>query len=331
MPYPQFEGKHAHDALYSPTDSLEYERRHGLGAFPAWDSAILFYQRRLLQWVVENEPTASRPGWWADQTVFTLGGEDGRIALVGDFGWGAPMAALVLERLGALGVSEVVSIGTAGSLQRHISIGHTVVCDRAVRDEGVSHHYLPPGQFAHASPELTARLHAAMDQSTLGASWTIDAPFRETVEEARHYQEAGILCVEMEAAALMAVAEVRGIQFATAFAISDSLAELQWDPQFRAPETTEGLQRLSRRDRRTRVVAGGQRWPTAVARGRSRAASCGTSRRADRTELLRPVTRDHPNTFRTVPLRRREASASRPRRARSLGYGRPPTDGRPGR
>src|SRR5207302_1751135 len=142
-------------------------------------------------------------------------------ALVGDFGWGAPMAALVLERLGALGVSRVVSIGTAGSLQRHISIGHTVVCDRAVRDEGVSHHYLPPGQFAHASPQLTARLHAAMDQSTLGASWTIDAPFRETVEEARHYQEAGILCVEMEAAALMAVAEVRGIQFATAFAISE--------------------------------------------------------------------------------------------------------------
>jgi hypothetical protein len=50
----------------------------------------------------------------------------------------------------------------------------------------------------------------------------------------------------MEAAALMAVADVRGIQFATAFAISDSLAELQWDPQFRAPETTEGLQRLFR-------------------------------------------------------------------------------------
>ena len=156
------------------------------------------------------------------------------------------MAALVLERLGALGVSKVVSIGTAGSLQRHISIGHTVVCDRAVRDEGVSHHYLAPSQFAHAHPELTARLHAAMGQCTLGASWTIDAPFRETVEEARHYQAAGILCVEMEAAALMAVAEVRDIQFATAFAISDSLAELQWNPQFRSPETNEGLQRLFR-------------------------------------------------------------------------------------
>ena len=244
MPYPQFDGKHAHEALYSPADSLEYQKRHGLGAFPAWDSAILFYQRRLLRWVVENESTASCPGWWSDQTVYTLGGEDGRVALVGDFGWGAPMAAMVLENLAALGVSKVVSIGTAGSLQRHIPVGQIVVCDRAVRDEGVSHHYLPPGHFAHASPDLTAQLHQAVGHATLGASWTIDAPFRETVEEARHYQAAGVLCVEMEAAALMAVAEVRGIEFATAFAISDSLAELQWDPQFRAPETTEGLHRL---------------------------------------------------------------------------------------
>ncbi|MGH9080483.1 MAG: hypothetical protein ACRDYE_10500 [Acidimicrobiales bacterium] len=45
---------------------------------------------------------------------------------------------------------------------------------------------------------------------------------------------------------LMAVAEVRGIEFATAFAISDSLAGLQWDPQFRAPETTEGPHQLFR-------------------------------------------------------------------------------------
>jgi uridine phosphorylase len=246
MPYPQFDGKHTHDALFSPQDSLDYERRHGLAPFPSWDAAILVYQRSLLRWVVETEAAASSRGWWPDQVVHTLGGPDGRIALIGDFGWGAPIAALVLERLIALGVARVVSIGTAGSLQRDLRIGQTVICDRAVRDEGVSHHYIAPGQFAHASVGLTKRLRTALEDSPVGTSWTIDTPFRETVAEARHYQAAGVLCVEMEAAALMAVAEHRDIEFATAFAISDTLANLKWDPQFRAPRTTVGLQRLFR-------------------------------------------------------------------------------------
>ena len=163
------------------------------------------------------------------------------MALIGEFGWGAPMAAVVVERLIVMGVQAVVSIGTAGSLQRSLTIGPTVVRDRTLRDEGVSHHYLTPGQFAHADATLTPRLQAELETSSIGTSWTIDTPFRETVEEARYYQSEGVLCVEMEAAALMAVAQHRQIPFATAFSISDSLGELVWDPQFRAPETAEGL------------------------------------------------------------------------------------------
>jgi uridine phosphorylase len=246
MPYPQFEGKHSHDALFSPSDSLEYERRHGLPAFPNWKAAILTYQPGLVRSVVESGDVVGTPGWWAGQTLYTLGGEDGQIVIVGNFGWGAPLAALAIERLIALGVEQVVSIGTAGGLQPKLAIGDTVVCNRAVRDEGVSHHYLPPGMFAAASSALTNRLSAALPDSPVGTSWTIDTPYRETVEEARHYQAEGVLCVEMEAAALMAVAKCRHVEFATGLAISDSLAELEWNPQFRAPETMSGLKRLFR-------------------------------------------------------------------------------------
>ena len=60
---------------------------------------------------------------------------------------------------------------------------------------------------------MTAVLGAALRGSGLafrpGVSWTIDTPYRETVAEARHYQAEGVLCVEMEAAALFPVAEVR--------------------------------------------------------------------------------------------------------------------------
>ena len=68
-----------------------------------------------------------------------------------------------------------------------------------------------------------------------GISWTIDAPYRETVAEARHYQAEGVLCVEMEAAALFAVAQVRGLALASAFVISDSPAEEVWRPGFGDP------------------------------------------------------------------------------------------------
>ena len=56
----------------------------------------------------------------------------------------------------------------------------------------------------------------------------------------------GVLCVEMEAAALFAVAEVRGLRVASAFAIRDSLAELAWNPQFHGPEVEAGLITLYR-------------------------------------------------------------------------------------
>ena len=92
---------------------------------------------------------------------------------------------------------------------------------------------------------MTAALGAALQQAghqfRTGISWTIDTPYRETMEEVRHYQAEGVLCVEMEAAALFAVAGVRGLELASAFVISDSLAELAWSSQFGSPEVASGL------------------------------------------------------------------------------------------
>jgi uridine phosphorylase len=169
----------------------------------------------------------------------------GRVGLLGQFGIGAPAAAAALEELAAMGTSAFVSVGTAGSLQRDLKVGDLVLCRAAIRDEGVSHHYLPPAKLATATAAMSAALGAAMTRAGVpfrtGTSWTIDTPYRETVAEARHYQAEGVLCVEMEAAALFAVAEVRGLQVASAFAISDSLADLVWDPQFHGPEVEAGL------------------------------------------------------------------------------------------
>jgi uridine phosphorylase len=244
--YPNYEGKHAEAAMFTPSDFAAYLRRVGmLDDYDPPDGIVLCYQRSLLDHVLVAEGLKPSRRQGALHSVRRLPSTNGRIGLVGQFGFGAPAAAAALEELAALGTTKFISIGTAGSLQRDLPVGEVVVCEQAIRDEGVSHHYLPPAKLASASSALTAALKAALREVPVayrsGTSWTIDTPYRETVAEARHYQAEAVLCVEMEAAALFAVAEFRGVQVAAAFAMSDSLAELVWDPQFHGPEVQASL------------------------------------------------------------------------------------------
>jgi purine-nucleoside phosphorylase len=78
----------------------------------------------------------------------------------------------------------------------------------------------------------------------LGTSWTIDAPYRETIAEIRHYGREGVLTVEMEASALFAVAACRGVEMGAVFTISDSLAGPEWEPHFASEAVAQGLQAL---------------------------------------------------------------------------------------
>ena len=85
--------------------------------------------------------------------------------------------------------------------------------DRALRDEGTSYHYLPASEYSEADLALTElgreALSAAGMSVCVGASWTTDAPFRETEEAIAAALNASILAVEMEAAALYAFAKAR--------------------------------------------------------------------------------------------------------------------------
>jgi uridine phosphorylase len=241
--YPNFAGKHAHDAFFGPEDNIAYVRRLGmLDGFEALDGIVLTYQRSVLTQALRAEGIGKERG---HRGIVTLPSTGHRIGLLGGFGFGAPMATLLLEDFVALGTTRFVSIGTAGGLQPGCRVGDVVLCERAVRDEGVSHHYLSPAVYADASPTLTDVLGEAIGSDHVrGASWTIDTPYRETVEEARHYQAEGVLTVEMEAAALFAVGAYRGVDVASAFVVSDSLAELTWDPQMHSDTTAAALDRL---------------------------------------------------------------------------------------
>lgn len=254
MPYPNYEGKHAHNALTEPSAFVRYWVDQGIlpAEFTAPAGVVVLYQRRLFDAVRrEHEMTPFAPRGdrhTAFLDLYTFDATGGTVGVIGGFGIGAPAATSAVESLAAIGVRRFVSMGTAGALRAGLATGDVLVCDRAVRDEGVSHHYLPPAMWADPDPGLTARLQAALGDAglapTSGSAWTIDAPFRETVAEARHYAAEGVAVVEMEAAALFSVAQVRGLAVASAFAISDSLADGEWVPQFGHPRLARNLLRM---------------------------------------------------------------------------------------
>lgn len=149
---------------------------------------------------------------------------------------GAPAAVLLLELAIARGVRTVVVVGSAGSLRSDLPRGSAVVVTGAEREDGTSHHYLPAGDVVTADPELSEQLRRRADAAGLrpacGRAWTIDAPFRETVGAIRRHREGGVLVVEMEAAAIFALARVRGIRICLIVAVSDELFGTTWRPAF---------------------------------------------------------------------------------------------------
>ncbi|QWF76805.1 phosphorylase family protein [Amycolatopsis sp. CA-230715] len=109
---------------------------------------------------------------------------------------GAPFAVLVAEQLAASGADLVVSVTSAGQIA---DLPHTpcfVLITDALRDEGTSLRYLPLGRWSHLDPTVADKLTGA--------------PYRETTTAIDTAREHGVLCVEMEAAALYAYARARG-------------------------------------------------------------------------------------------------------------------------
>jgi uridine phosphorylase len=123
---------------------------------------------------------------------------------------GGSFSVLVAEQLFASGCRLLVNIASAGQIAAVGAPPYYILIDRALRDEGTSYHYLPASAYVAADPSLIALARKAIADTGhalhVGATWTTDAPFRETAGTIATRREEGILAVEMEAAALYAFA-----------------------------------------------------------------------------------------------------------------------------
>jgi uridine phosphorylase len=126
---------------------------------------------------------------------------------------GASFAVLVAEELFASGCQLLISVTSSGQIRSVAQPPYFVLIEKTLRDEGTSYHYLPPSDYATIDPRLLSLLDGAFEPLPVpvyrGATWTTDAPFRETAAAIEQAHQEGILAVEMEAAALYAFAQAR--------------------------------------------------------------------------------------------------------------------------
>ncbi|MEW6282918.1 MAG: nucleoside phosphorylase, partial [Candidatus Eremiobacterota bacterium] len=164
--------------------------------------------------------------------LFELPLQDQRVALLHP-GVGAPLAACILEEAIALGCRRFVACGGAGVLEKEVAPGHVLLPYVAVRDEGTSHHYLPPSREVRCDPRVVQTLEQVLTRVQrpylLCKTWTTDAVYRETPARVQRRRAEGCLSVEMEAAALFAVAKFRGVPLGQLLYAGDDVSGPEWD------------------------------------------------------------------------------------------------------
>jgi uridine phosphorylase len=180
----------------------------------------------------EAKKIASLKTELGENPVFELETKRGKI-IVYHPGLGGPYAALMFEKVIALGCSKFIACGGAGVLNNEIQLGQVIVPTSCVRDEGTSYHYIAPGREIKTNENVLRVIERVLTKNQCsyikGKTWTTDALYRETIDKIELRKSEGCITVEMEAASLFAIAEFRNVQYGQIIYAGDDVSQLDWN------------------------------------------------------------------------------------------------------
>lgn len=217
----------------SPEAFIEPAKIHKVHDLPE-HCVICFFKEVLDKVVEEHNAQVVVKNSWEDgpHYIYEISYQGQRLAFFHP-GVGAPIATGLLEEAIAFGCRKFIACGGCGVLAKDLAVGHLIVVSGAIRDEGVSYHYLPAGREVVANPVGVDTLVKIINERGLpyqiGKTWTTDAPYRETLTKIQKRREEGCLTVEMESASLIAVAQFRNVLFGQALYGGDDLSGAEWD------------------------------------------------------------------------------------------------------
>jgi len=201
-------------SAFTPENLLrEARRQKQIGAASIPPICILDPDGDMVRRLLARGEARLDPAWACYHTQlysFSRGGID--FGIVG-CAVGASFAVLIAEEMFASGCKLLISVTSSGQIVPIRPPPYFILIERALRDEGTSYHYMAASHYSHADPTSVTALDGAFEKLQVpvltGATWTTDAPFRETQPAIDAMREKNLMAVEMEAAALYAFAQVR--------------------------------------------------------------------------------------------------------------------------
>jgi uridine phosphorylase len=202
-------------SAFTPENLLrEARRQKGITGSSIPDTCVLDPDGDIVRSLLARGEARREPGWACYHTqlyTFSRGGID--FGIVG-CAVGASFAVLIAEEIFASGCKLLISVMSSGQIVPILPPPYFIIIERALRDEGTScYHYIAASAYSHADAGLISALNGAFGGFRVpvltGATWTTDAPFRETQPALDAMCKRNLMAVEMEAAALYAFAQVR--------------------------------------------------------------------------------------------------------------------------
>lgn len=195
---------------------------------------ICFFKEVIEEVAREQQAKVVVDNRWEDglHPIYEIAYRDGRLAFFHP-GVGGALAAGLLEEAIAYGCRKFIVCGGCGVLEKDIAVGQLIVVASAVRDEGTSYHYLPPGREVLVQAAGVSVLKETLERRGVpyrtGKTWTTDAPYRETPAKIAARKREGCVVVEMETASLLAVAQFRDVMLGQVLYGGDDLSGGEWD------------------------------------------------------------------------------------------------------
>jgi uridine phosphorylase len=234
-------------SAFTPQSLLrEARRQKSVSIAPVPEVCVLDPDGDIVRRLKSEGRARRHEGWVCYHTeLFTFEEDSLTLGVIG-CAVGSSFAVLVAEELFASGCKLLISITSSGQLSPLQAPPYFILIDQALRDEGASYQYLPPSPYSDAPEPILKMLDGVFDDWNIpmlrGATWTTDAPFRETSEAIDTMRRRGLLAVEMEAAGLYAFAQARKKSVICFAQVTNQMGQIEGDfEKGHADGTTDAL------------------------------------------------------------------------------------------
>ncbi|WP_458206346.1 nucleoside phosphorylase [Haladaptatus sp. NG-SE-30] len=194
-------------------------------------------------------------------------------------GIGSPSAAIAVEELARIGAETFIRVGSCGAIQPDMNVGDLVITTGGVRQEGTSDEYVRKDYPAVADYEVVAALVAAAERLDYdyhtGITMSADSfyagqgrpGFEGFLAEGgdelvSHLKNANVKNIEMEASAILTIANVYGLRAGAVCSVyaNRETGEFRTEGEHRAAETASLAVKLLAEMDELKAKAGVERW-----------------------------------------------------------------------